>query len=234
MSQQASDLPRSVRIIGQYKILIGLVAVLGVIFGVAVGALYAPTVTSNRALVEFTAPSCPQGAICGGPMFSPQYVAGEIAAVLPANVQINLINGNVVDITATGGNSAQAEAAANAAAQSYLSYDASLTYLGEHPSATIIQPAGAASAVTSPKRLFDAGLLGAVFGLLVGVIAALAAGQSIIDPVRLPRGASLGGDFSRTGPARGYGFTTGLSLEQMAKEYVSRGPDPDRPEAGNP
>jgi hypothetical protein len=73
-----------------------------------------------------------------------------------------------------------------------------------------------------------------VFGLLVGVIAALAAGQSIIDPVRLPRGVSLGGDFAAGGPASGYGFTTGLSLEQMAKEYVNRRRDPDRPEAGNP
>jgi hypothetical protein len=233
MSQQASDLPRSVRIIGQYKILIGLVAALGVVFGVAVGALIPATTTSSQAIMTFTAPSCPQGAICGGPMFSPAYAVGQIAGVLPAGVQIKLVNGNVVAVTATGGTSAEADAAANAAARAIFAYDSSLTYLGEHPAAEI-QPAGAVSATTSPKRLFDAALLGAVFGLLVGVIAALAAGQAIIDPVRLPRGTKVGGDFIGTGQASGYGFTTGLSLEQMAREYVGRRPDSDRPEAPNP
>ena len=37
MNQQASDLPRSVQIIGRYRSLIGLVALLGALVGVVFG-----------------------------------------------------------------------------------------------------------------------------------------------------------------------------------------------------
>jgi hypothetical protein len=40
--------------------------------------------------------------------------------------------------------------------------------------------------------LLGDGLLGAVLGLLIGIIAALAGGRTSIDPVALPRGRGVG------------------------------------------
>ncbi len=51
MSQQASDLPRSVQIIGRYRGLIGLVALLGALVGVVFAALNPPASTSQTLVV---------------------------------------------------------------------------------------------------------------------------------------------------------------------------------------
>jgi hypothetical protein len=233
MTQQAPDVPRSVQIIARYRTLVGLMAVLGLLGGSVFAALNPPT-SSGQALVVFKAPSCSPGAICGGPMFSPGYVAAEAALALPAGVRIGFVTGNVLSITATGTTAAQAARSADAAAQAYIVEAGSLSYLGEHPSASLLDRA-TASAPVSPKRLLDDALLGAVFGLLVGVIAALAAGQTIIDPVTLPRGVGVGvgGESGGAGQASGYGSTR-FSLQQMALDYVNRSPDPDQAEGFSP
>lgn len=238
MSQQASDLPRSVRILSRYKALLGLVAVLGVLGGVAVGALNRPVTTSSQALVEFSAPICPQGAICGGPMFSPGYAVGKMA--IPAGVQVNVGPGNVLSITASGMTVAQAQAVADAVANQYIAFNGSLVYPGGAPAARVIEPATTVSVASPPKRLLDDALIGAVFGLLVGIIAALAAGQTLIEPVTLPRGVPVGGQPGGPGQPSGFGTTgygpTGYPLQQIALDYANRtpAPDADRREAGNP
>jgi hypothetical protein len=231
MNQQASELPRSVRILGRFKTLIGSMAVLGLLAGAAFAAFDRPA-SGGKALVVFAAPSCPQGAICGGPMFSPGYVQARLVKVLPAGVQIELVTGNVLSVTAVGGSPAEAKARAAAAAHGYIADAGSLSYLGEHPSAKLLEPVTAASAPVPPKRVFGDALLGAVFGLLAGVIAALAGGQTIIDPVTLPRGPGAVGQASGVrasgaGWDAGYG-STGLSLEELAAEYVKRSDDRDR------
>ncbi len=230
MNQQASDLPRSVQILGRFRTLIGFLAGLGLLAG-AVFAALSPLASSSKALLVFAAPSCPQGAICGGPMFSPGYVQAQLAGTFPAGVQIKVMKGNVLSVTVTGKTAAVDQTLANAAAKVYIADTGSLSYLGEHPSATLLQPATTASVPVSPKRVFDGALLGAVSGLLVGVIAALAGGQTIIDPVALPRGPGVGGE---GGGASGAGQATGFSLEQLAADYVRRSDDLDRPEAFSP
>jgi hypothetical protein len=231
MSQQAPDVPRSVQIIARYRTLVGLMAVLGLLGGAVFAALNPPA-SSGQALVVFKAPSCSPGAICGGATFSPGYVAAEMASAVPAGVRIEVVTGNVLSVTATGATAAQAARSADAAARVYIVEAGSLSYLGEHPSASLVQPATASTPV-SPKRLLDDALLGAVFGLLVGVIAALAAGQTIIDPVTLPPGVGVGGVPDRSGQASGYGSTR-FSLQQMALDYVNRSPDPDQREGFSP
>jgi hypothetical protein len=226
MNQQASDLPRSVRILGRFKILIGFLAGLGLIAGAVFGALNPPA-SSSEAMLVFAAPSCPQGAICGGPMFSPGYVEAQLAGTLPAGVQIRVVKGNVLSVTVTGQTAAVGQALANAAANAYIADTVSLSYLGDHPSAKLTQSATTASAPISPKRLFDDALLGAVCGLLVGVIAALAGGQTMIDPVTLPRGPGVGAGGGRaSGAGRGTGYgSTRFSLEQLAADYAKPGDD---------
>jgi hypothetical protein len=233
MSQQASDLPRFLRVIGRYKALVGLVGVLGLLGGAAFAALNPPTSSSSsRALVMVAVPSCPQGAICGGPMFSPSYVGSALAAAFPANLQITLVNGNVLSVTIPGGTTAQV-------IQSDIADIPSLSYMGEQPTVKLIDTSTTASAPVSPKRLFDDALLGAVAGLLVGIIAALAAGQTIIDPVTLPRRrAGLGGESRGAGQASGFGQSgwgqTGPSLRQLASDQAKRNDDLDRSERFSP
>ena len=193
MSEQVPDLPRSVQIIGRYKILVAFMAVLGFLGGIVFGALN-PPVSGSKALVVFAAPACPGGggAICGGPMFSPAYIQARLLKTFPSGVQVKPVTGNVLSVSVVAGTPAQAQATAEAAARTFVADAGSLSYLGEQPSAQLIQPATRATGTTTPKQLLGDGLLGAVLGLLIGIIAALAGGQTSIDPVALPRGRGVG------------------------------------------
>jgi hypothetical protein len=178
MSEQVPDLPRSVQIIGRYKILVAFMAVLGFLGGIVFGALN-PPVSGG-------------GAICGGPMFSPAYIQARLLKTFPSGVQVKPVTGNVLSVSVVAGTPAQAQATAEAAARTFVADAGSLSYLGEQPSAQIIQPATRATGTTTPKQLLGDGLLGAVLGLLIGIIAALAGGRTSIDPVALPRGRGVG------------------------------------------
>jgi hypothetical protein len=236
MNQQTSDLPRSVQIIGRFRTLIGVMAVLGLLGGAAFAALNSP-VAASRALVLFTAPSCPDGAICGGPAFSPGYIQARLLKVFAGEVQIEPVTGNVLSVSASAGTAAQAEAAAEAAARAYVADVGSLSYLGENVSARILEPATTATGTTPPKRLLGDALLGALFGALVGLIAALAGGQTIIDPVALPERPGAGEEDWEASQGTSYA-STGVSLEQLALEYSWPGAAPggplDRSEAEPP
>jgi hypothetical protein len=193
MSEQVPDLPRSVQIIRRYRILVAFMAVLGFLGGIVFGALN-PPVSGSKALVVFAPPACPGGggAICGGPMFSPAYIQARVLQTFPSGVQVKPVTGNVLSVSAVAGTPARAQATAEAAARTFVADAGSLSYLGEQPSAQIIQSATRATGTTTPKQLLGDGLLGAAIGLLIGIIAALAGGQTSIDPVALPRGRGVG------------------------------------------
>jgi len=55
MNQQAPDLPRSVQIIGRYRSLIGLAALLGALVGVVFAALNPPA-SNGQTLLVFSGP----------------------------------------------------------------------------------------------------------------------------------------------------------------------------------
>jgi hypothetical protein len=86
MSQPASDLPRFVQIIGRYKALVGVLAALGLLGGAVFAALNPPVFTS-QALVLLT-PSCPAGAICGGPQFVSDDIGPRVLQPLPSGVRV--------------------------------------------------------------------------------------------------------------------------------------------------
>jgi hypothetical protein len=235
MSQPAADLPRFVQIIGRYRALVGTLAALGVLAGAIFAALNPPVFTS-QALVLMAAP-CPNGAICGGPAFSPYYRGPRLLQSLPRDVQIQALPGNVLSVTATAGTPAQAEATASAAACGYLSYADSLSYPGGQASARILEPAAGATGTPPLVRLLGDALLGAVFGALLGVIAALGGSGATIDTMGAPPGYDVGEGAERAGQETGYA-PAGLSLEQMGLAYVRQraalGGAPDKSEPGPP
>jgi hypothetical protein len=217
MSQQAPDLPRSVRIIGRYRALVGVTAAAGLLAGIVFAALSSPAFTST-ALVAF-APPCPAGAICGGPAFAPADIQAGLLKAFPGRVQVKPVTASLLSVSAVAGTAAQAEASADAAARSYIADVGSLSYLGQPVSAQLIHPATSATGTAPPKRLFIGALLGAAFGVLLGVIAALAGGRTTIDPLAPPR--ALEGSEGDWGAGQEPRYaSTGLSLEQLAQDYT--------------
>jgi hypothetical protein len=223
MSQQEPDLPRFVRIIGRCKTLVGTMAAVGLLGGTVFAALNSPAFTSRALLL--VAPTCPAGAICGGPAFMPAKVQAGLLKAVPGEVQVKPVTGTapvtgtVLSVSAVAGTAAQAEAAADAAGRSYIAYMGSLSYLGQPASAQMLQPATSATGTASPKRLFIGALLGAAFGALLGVIAALAGSRTTIDPPPAPQGLDDAGvDWGARREAK-YA-ATGLSLQQLAQEHA--------------
>jgi hypothetical protein len=227
MNQQPPDLPRSVQIIGRYRSLIGVVALLGALVGVLLAALNPPA-SSSQTLVVFTAPTCPAGAICGGPMFSPAFVDGMLLQQFPSGVQVKPVTGDVVSISVAAGTASRAAALANAAARSYIVDAGTLPYMGEYASVQILQPATSTAATTPVKQVAGDALLGAVLGALVGIIAALAGGQTLIDSPALARGLDIGSGDRGAGQPTRYA-TNGLTLRELARESTLRTAPPDRP-----
>jgi hypothetical protein len=225
MSQQAPDLPRSVQIIGRYRTLVGLMAVLGLLAGAVLAAL-TPLVFTSKVVVLAGGPACPGGAICGGPLFSSGAIQLRSPGALPSGVQIKLLTGDVVSVSASAGTAARAEAAADAALDSYLAHfgmsaPTSMSYPGEQASARLLESTTAATGTAAPQRLFRDALLGAVFGALLGIIAALAAGRTTIDPLAAPRGLGVGEEDGAVVQETEYA-PTGMWLEQLALEHVAQ------------
>ena len=220
MNQQAPDLPRSVQIISRYKSLIGFAALLGALAGILLAALNPPR-SSSQALVEFTAPTCqPAGAICGGPMFSADYFRAMLLKEFPHGVAVKPAGDGVLSVSATGYTTAQAEALANEVASSFVADADSSWYMADHADVQIIQPATSTTAADTPVRRAEGfTLIGVLVGALLGVIAALAAGQTIIDPPTVPRGLGIGTADPEAGQPVRYA-TNGRTLQQLARESI--------------
>jgi len=222
MNQQAADMPKFVQILGRYKALIGIMALLGLLAG-AVFATLNPPVFTSQATVIFPAWSCPAGAICGGPLFDPNqpaFIGSRLPQPLPTGVQVKPFAANGLWVMATAGSAAQAQSKAAAAAHSYYAYAESMSYPGEQATAQILEPATQATGTPAWVRLRDDLLLGALFGALLGVIVALGAGSATIDGPTVPRGYDIGGDGNQAGQETRY-VSARVPRQQTALEYTS-------------
>jgi len=222
MNQQASDVPKFVQILGRYRALIGVMAALGLLAGAVFAALNPPVFTS-QALVIMPAWSCPAGAICGGPLFAPNrpaYIGSRLLQSLPTGVQVKPVAANGLWVIATAGTAARAEAEADAAAHSYYAYAEALSYPGEQAAAQIVEPATRATGTAPWIRLRGDLLLGALFGALLGVIAALGGSGATIDTPGAPRGYDIGGDGNRVGQETRY-VSARVPRQQTALEYAN-------------
>jgi capsular polysaccharide biosynthesis protein len=197
MSQKALDLRRSMQIVRRHKVLVGAVVVLGILGGAAYAVLRPPMLTGT-AVVALQPPvsAAPTSAATGTiDTFTPtqEIVAGSnqvlvdaLPNVRPAmsldelrlDVKIGSPSADLISVSAKGKNAADAEATANAVANSYIRYVTSARSAVGRIQAQLLE---AASEATGPKPIEEIiiyGLLGGLVGALLGVIVALAVGRN--------------------------------------------------------
>jgi capsular polysaccharide biosynthesis protein len=200
MSEQALDLRRSARILRRRKGVVGIAVALGLLAGAAFAALGPPMLTSTALVVLPQSAQAQQGALVsdnGGidPYTATQQVIAASNAVLsdalpnarPAmsvgelrrDIQISSPTSYIISVSAKGKVAADAEATANAVAESYISYISSANSPAGQVSAQLLQSATNASGSGSLlKQILLFGLIGAASGALIGAIVTLAIGRN--------------------------------------------------------
>ena len=196
MSEKALDLRRSMQIVRRHKFLVGFVVVLGIAAGAAYAVLKPPMLTST-ALVALQEPASVQQSNNTGGVdtftATQEIVAGSypvlsdaLRDVRPAmsldelrhNVQVGSLSSEIISVNAKGKNAADAEATANAVANSYIRYVSSSHSAVGHVQAQLLESANVATGPTPVKQMIIYGLLGGLAGALIGVIVALAVGRN--------------------------------------------------------
>jgi capsular polysaccharide biosynthesis protein len=200
MSEKALDLRRSMQIVRRHKFLVGFVVVLGIAAGAAYAVLKPPMLTST-ALVALQEPTSVQQSnnnttTTGGvdtftatqEIVAGSYpvLSGALPYVRPAmsldelrhNVQIGSPSSAFISVDAKGKNAADAEATANAVANSYIRYVSSPHSAVGRVQAQLLESASIATGPTPVKQMIIYGLAGGLAGALIGVIVALAVGRN--------------------------------------------------------
>lgn len=182
MSQETS-LRRSMQVVRRQKILVGSIIAVGLLGGGAY-ATFNPPKLSSQALVVLPAAgqTMPTEVVIAGsdPVLSAtlRHIGpGTSLQALRSEVNIHGLTSSVMAITATGKNAQEAEATANAVANSYLAYLSSPKSPVGHVPAQLLQSATTASGTTAAKQAILFALLGSVVGLIVGCTAALVRGR---------------------------------------------------------
>ncbi len=196
MSQQQLDLRRSVQIVWRHRILVGAVVLLGILAGGGYARLYPPTLTSTALVVLPPPPQSDQVATGSGTpdpytatqeviAGSNQVLSNALPDVRPAmslaelrhEIQIGSLTPYVISISAKGKTTVDAEATANAVANSYVQYVNSANNAAEHvPAVSLDRAVGATGTAPLDQLIVDV-LLGAIAGALVGAVIALAVGR---------------------------------------------------------
>lgn len=196
MSEKPLDLRASVRIVRRHIRLVSAVTVLGLLVGGGYSTLRPPLLTSTALIVLPQSSQAATNAAAASANGSPDsYMATQaviarstpvLSAALPSaqpamslealrsDVQINILTGYIISISASSKNAAYAEATASAVAQSYIAYVNSPNSPIPQASARILQPATNATGENKWLALAIIALIGALAGALIGVIAALA------------------------------------------------------------
>ena len=199
MSQEGLDLRRSVQIVRRHKILVGIMVALGLLIGGAYATLNPPMLTSTALIVLPQAESSTQPANSTGQQNAvSSYTATQLViadsnqvltAALPnvkptvslnklrSEVQVTGVTSYIISISAIGKSAGDAEATANAVAQSYVAYVNSPGSPIKHVSARVLQSATSATGTGPTKALVITGLIGALAGALIGIIVSLAVGR---------------------------------------------------------
>jgi hypothetical protein len=207
MGKPASDLRRSLRVIRQYGILVGITAAVGLLAGAAAAAL-SPVMVTSTALVVLPHAGPSAAAVARGEpdpftatqeviAGSDQVLSGALPDIPPAmtltglrhDIQITSLAQYIISVNAKGTTVRDAEAAANAVARSYIQYTRSASSPAGRVPAVMLEPAPSATRTAPLMRLLDGAMLGTVSGVLTGIIAAVAGRRLTLD--RLSWGRAL-------------------------------------------
>lgn len=183
MSEQPLDLRRFFWIVWRHKIIVEVFAALGLAVGL-VFTMHYPPLRASKALVELSPEvhdtSTQRVIASSDPVLADAVRSadpGMSIEALRSRVQVSSVSYNVIAITAQGKTASQAERTANAVARSYVNYLASGKTPFPSVPAVVLQPARNATGTPVPLGMLIAGGIGALSGLLMGAVAALAIGR---------------------------------------------------------
>jgi capsular polysaccharide biosynthesis protein len=184
MNEQPLDLKRFMQIVWRRKILVGVLAALGLAVGIAYSTFRSPMLES-QALVLLSPrihDTSTQVVIASsdGVLSSALRSAdpGMSTQTLRSRVHVQTLSSNVISITVQGHTAAQARATADAIAHSYIAYLGSRANPAGAQRAQLLADATVAPGTSLPIRLLSTGSLGLLGGLLIGAIAAFAISRS--------------------------------------------------------
>jgi capsular polysaccharide biosynthesis protein len=184
MSQQALDLRKSVQTVRRHKVLVGVVAALGLLVGAAYVMLNPPQPSSTALVIlPNSAPSTPTQVVIAEsePVLSaalPTVSPPVSLAELSHEIHVKSVTSYIISISAQGKTAADAEATANAVAKSYIAYVGLKYSLVGHVVAHMLEPATTAAGAGLPLALLSTALAGALAGAVIGVIVALVISRS--------------------------------------------------------
>lgn len=205
MSEQVLDLRRSLAIVRQHKVVVGIIAALGLIAGVVFTLLYPPLLASTTVVVVPDARSIGTQVVVAG---SDPVLAGALRSIDPpvslrtlsGRIKVRRLTSNAISITAEGTTATQANDAANAVANSYVAYLSTDNSAVGKMQARVLNLATNAAGTPLRIRMPITAVLGLLTGLLIGAIAALTIGRGyrrlrerddIADAIGVPVLASL-------------------------------------------
>lgn len=184
MSQQPLDLRKSISIVSRFKAVVGIVAALGLLAGVAYAAFHPPQ-PSSTAVVSF--PSSVQSTATQVVIANSYPVLSAAAAEIGPTVSVDQLRNEVqaksltnylISITATNKSADESATIANAVAKSYIAYAGNKKTPVQHVVAELFQPAVTAATPSRLGSTLIAGLVGLLAGALVGSVASLVIGRS--------------------------------------------------------
>jgi capsular polysaccharide biosynthesis protein len=180
MSEQGLDLRRSLHIAWRYKTVVAIVAAFGFLLGAGYASIH-PSMLSAKTLVVLpqNTPNMATEVVVAGsdPVLNSaiqSLPAGTTLVNLRSTVQVRSVTSTVISISAKARTAAAAVATANAVAASYLAYVGSSTSPVGHVAGRVLAPAVSATGSSPIAHLLTTGLILAIVGIVIGVIAVLA------------------------------------------------------------
>src|SRR5258708_1698625 len=215
MNQQPTDLRRSTQIARRHKVLIGIIAAVGLAGGGGYAVLNPPMFTS-QALVILPVPKPDiqtQTLIAGSaPVLiaaQPAIGTGDSLVTLQKKISAANVTPNAIQITARDKTAALAEKEANAVAASYISYISSTGSPVGRVTAHMLVTASTATGAKPLMNDLEYGGIGLLAGALIGFIVALRKDRAnrrlqhrddVADAVGLPVLTSVPVDYPTDAP----------------------------------
>ncbi len=177
MRQLAPDLRRSIWIIRRHSALVGIAIAVGLLAG-AIFAAFSPVRVTSTAFVMLPQSDAATAVVVArsDPVLAGALLRGSPTASLEAlrgEVQVQSLTRDVLSVSVSARTAAQAEAAANAVADSYIGYIRSPGSSAMRVQEQLLEPAATATGLAPPAQVLVGAVLGLVSGALTGVVAAL-------------------------------------------------------------